>query len=84
MLNDILAVCVAAAVVAVFATICRADDPYGGAVTGQGYKSLPTLPPSLFMDKFLHQVHLDLLDLEQPLPLVREELVEFPVQLTDF
>ena len=42
------------------------------------------MPASLLIDKLLHHVHLDLLDLEQLLPLVREEPVEFPVQLTDF
>lgn len=33
------------------------------AAAGQGSKSLPAMLPSLLMDKFFHQVHLDLLDL---------------------
>ncbi len=37
-----------------------------------------------FLSRFSHDLHLDLLDLQQPLPLVAEQVVDFFVEVPDF
>jgi hypothetical protein len=46
-------------------------------------KLLITVSPSRFMSKFLHQLHLDLLDFQKPLPLIHKKVIHFLMQMTN-
>src|SRR5262245_26899041 len=57
------------------------DRPARGS--GLVVRAAPGAGPSGTVGQLLHQVGLDLLDLQKSLPVVLEELIELPVQLPD-